>query len=913
MRATTSTAQHIRYVLPILALMFTPPSLGIGQDVVKPDPKYESEQKIAALLRKFTDSTKSLSLSDQEQIIEIYFKTKSERRGLVLEAMQRHSGSFESLQSKLKHFENHYDRVRSHQRLFSRLRDATIFTQEATDLFPSDNKISELKRKAVKKLTNPYFDALDNMTNYALDSGVSKLMKPDQTEFALRKFAGLALDKSVDPKIQEMRLKDAAEYLNARVLNNPSFKEMSATDQVGMVKALQTKIKDVVEQHQDQIVNIGRRVDATEADLSRTIKTVDWVVSKVDEVAQTNARLGKEINELGKSTQESIQSLNSKVEGNLKKIKLLQNDHAQLRETTHENTFAIGILKRHMYDDLPTNEKLAWIKSEFYPLPQGEMDKEILRLTEVKLTEDRLAVANKVGSYLDNCGKILAVADNLGLDPDFVKTGQEVVEKASQSVDVVKAAISGDPIGAIAGIGNMIFGGGPDIATVRHQQIMAEFKQVKAELKQIQQTQQIILNNLVVISEKLDALARLAVDNHIEVMERLDEVDAHVLWNQKMLLELLSKDLSTCRDFLRIEEKSQYSDRVAFAQLHPDWYNTSITGLFQHLGLKSGEVGDRNVEFSSVFFLESYQKEMDHKSKLTDRKELLRSFASSLPRDVNDATKRAITSLLSPSLTTSELVDKVANVRTIEPSSRLEYRQFGDAINITAVLNFGDLVLRMVPFAVVFNEADKNRSLYPPDEFITGEAFQNTSTKNAESIELLSRTLRLVDLATAQESLFQGDWVAANFARTLREPATIERCKVNPLVGQNVVRTWLQIRAKESGGTPLGYKVALESSDAAYLQFFTNHKGRFEKRDHEGGKRWFIYLDERDDNSAFLLPTMDEFENGRLLLSGACQRLLILQNRLRDALANYEFKQGLSDDDNLAISRILAESVASPN
>lgn len=161
-----------------------------------------------------------------------------------------------------------------------------------------------------------------------------------------------------------------------------------------------------------------------------------------------------------------------------------------------------------------------------------------------------------VGSFVEAGSAVVALSKQLGVDPGVVRTAQQVVSTAQTANRLVSAIASGNPLNAIASIGGMLFGG-PDIAEIRHQELLRRFDEVMESQRQIQSTLRDIQFQIASLSDQMK-------QQHAEVMQQLKEIREALSVQTSILVSGLDTQLASCRSLAdSLELASTYDDKSA--------------------------------------------------------------------------------------------------------------------------------------------------------------------------------------------------------------------------------------------------------------------------------------------------------------------------------------------------------------
>jgi hypothetical protein len=433
--------------------------------------------------------------------------------------------------------------------------------------------VSSIAVKAGKYANDAVHDALDSMASRVMDDGVSQGLKPNQTAAALRTFARLAVDQS-----NPAGLDAARKFFDDSFVSNPAFKALKPEQEIALIKAMQGKIIEFGDRLEAKVDLIGSRVGLSSDEIAKHITNINGIVKTTQEFKDRQQKFAERMATHQTEVNSRLSKVESRVRSNTQEIERLSAETARQGELTAANRADLDFLKSAMYDKLPTKDKLDWMKSGFYELPPGIKEAELARQERIAVVEAQVKFADDLRSHLQGASQVLTFAQSVGVDPKIVAVGQEIVTRGSAAADVFKSVASGNWLGAVGALGSLIFGGGPDVAELRHREVMKALGVIDEKIDKVLANQKAILETLNALDAKVERLTEIVVRQHLEVMEKLYEINYNVLYNRRILIEVLEQDTNLCRTFVRnmvaIDEASgteqeKYARKVASFRAYP--------------------------------------------------------------------------------------------------------------------------------------------------------------------------------------------------------------------------------------------------------------------------------------------------------------------------------------------------------
>lgn len=309
--------------------------------------------------------------------------------------------------------------------------------------------------------------------------------------------------------------------------------------------------------------------------------------------------LGEELSKAGKAVA-AIEAMPKQWEADLKELKGMLSDHEkdlkqinQYLQTINQNTQEGNQILRFMvdvqYKNLTTAEKIEGIKEGIYPKKIGQLETlELLHKWEkTEKTVNAISTGLLTGVH---------IARQLGVKlPKNLEKGVLASQKVFQ---VIMGASTGNPMQVIQAIGSIVGlfkGAGPDIGTLRHQQLVdmlsvihEDNQQIMAMIKQTQEMIAQLYDLNVAIAQGVQVIGETILKNHIEVMDALKNIHTDIFYLHDVLRQQLLTYLDRFEELdtaLNAPDNDYHWERgvfkthqyaTSFFHDHLDQYNTAM-------------------------------------------------------------------------------------------------------------------------------------------------------------------------------------------------------------------------------------------------------------------------------------------------------------------------------------------------
>ena len=393
---------------------------------------------------------------------------------------------------------------------------------------------------------------------------------------------------------------------------------------------LQAAINDEPDQTQRELLRT-QFAKGTEERVLKGLKVVALSQEEMREDLNQLKAFNTTFTEFTKETKSRLNNLENAQKELATDLNELRLDLDQTKGQTKKNTSDIKFMQDMMFGQMNPKDQLKALEAGW---------KSDLPASERKSLERQINIAKKTMEFQHGMNTALAVTDTLmtlaaaaGVSPKFIKGVSKVANAAKHAVNAVTSYLTGNPIGAITSVGSLIGGlfGGPDVGALRHQQIMEKFEEVLAGQQEIKEALKIIDAKVDALLEgqriMFETLAELRMDierYHLENMNAIEDLRQDVLYNRRILVSVLSRNIDRCDEFLASRNRfpfNNFSGFESFSNLashfayNHDKFDDCAEGLSQFFRINT----DRGIP--EIFFMKSYEGESldpTQKNQITD-------------------------------------------------------------------------------------------------------------------------------------------------------------------------------------------------------------------------------------------------------------------------------------------------------
>ncbi len=240
--------------------------------------------------------------------------------------------------------------------------------------------------------------------------------------------------------------------------------------------------------------------------------------------------------------------------------KEIQNDLGQFKQETNRN---FEFVFDFMYSRMSVQERVAAIEQGFVGRQWSpvQLQEEKAKLAVLAKQE---RIQQTVNQMLDAGNNLLNIAKNLGVSSKILGPASQIVQAGSIVNSAYKAFCSGNYLGAISAVTDLFGLGGPDPAVQRHEQIMQSFERVfgqldamDAKLNALLDGQQKILQTQMQIYQAVSDLSVEVSKNHLEVMDKLREIQGDILINRRLIISPVMSKYASCEYITPVLSKDE--------------------------------------------------------------------------------------------------------------------------------------------------------------------------------------------------------------------------------------------------------------------------------------------------------------------------------------------------------------------
>jgi hypothetical protein len=864
-----------------------------------------SESDAERLLRQLAQpSGQQLPLSVQRTLLEVHYRNQVNRHGRVLDKLRVDQGvsKLEDVRHEIGLSEAYYDLARANVEVTRFRNQVGKYALGIAEVIPIKNPVASVGVKVLSKLSDPMMAGTEAITNWTVDFGVSKAFTPDTTEQRVRDFARTAvLDDQGN--VDQAKLKDATSFFQKTFVENPAFRDLDDKQKAELTRAMQARLEQAIDDQGETISDIANRMHFVQGDARTAVDLMRKTKSLIDESAKRQQDFAEKVAANQLIINGSLQNLANKIEAN--------NDLAKINnKIASSNGFKLDVIMSAMYDQLPTERKLEWVKSDYVLLPPDVKNDEVARLEQRSIVEHQLAMSNDVQNYLQQGREVLEIAKHLGLPEGALDVAGKAVAVSEVANGALKNFVSGNYIGAVASVFSLLGGGGPDMAEIRHRQIMGEFGIVNKRLDALLDGEQKILEVVADIDQKVVQLGQIIVAQHEEVMRQLAVIQGQVAWNTELLDQLLRRDLDSCKNFLAIRRRSDYSEMESFFDHHLEGFNAGEAMISSWTGGIDPTKGEGWADLNRWYFERTHLRQNENDKLIAALEAHLLSTHTVLKTLYTDdaSRKRAWSALALPAKRIDELQIKIENVKaqTLSPIP-MPYEVIHRLLSPAAVSEFSQTSSSFSDFYFLVNRAAQPVRLFMPSELDAVGTFSsddmNARRDKAENV--LRFCLAVTNAVVAQQALLGGDMLLPKLADTVESESTRGMLKANQIMARNTLMYALRQRMGANGYSVLAYSFALESNDASYLEQITKQEGvlkwsfatkQIKESDGDGKdvdvRGWFVTIGDVE----LPMPSAEHVRDGTLEVMPGVTTLASVREELIEKITELEFTKSLPAD-----------------
>lgn len=265
----------------------------------------------------------------------------------------------------------------------------------------------------------------------------------------------------------------------------------------------------------------------------------DYEIGKIaSEMIAIQHSVDTQINEFNNtidSVGKSLEAINGTISDVRKRIEKNEG-------TIEEHDRDIRFLSDYMYGKMSPEEKLGAIKANVIKLRPEEREKELQKLTALAEQE---SLKRSISKLMSNGQDMVNIFNNfLGPDNELSQGLGKVVEIGSTVANAYLQYQTGNVIGAVSSISNLMGSARPDPAAARHAEIMQTLTKVMQKLDQMDEK----LNQLIEGQRLLFEGQQLVMDTLNKLGEQMYEMQYKltddILYNRKLIAQLFIDKLN---------------------------------------------------------------------------------------------------------------------------------------------------------------------------------------------------------------------------------------------------------------------------------------------------------------------------------------------------------------------------------
>lgn len=456
---------------------------------------------------------------------------------------------------------------------------------------------------------------------------------------------------------------------------------------------------------------------------------------------------------------------------------------ALVRDSEIEISFQ---MKTHGSAGVETKDRDELIK-KFYDISSPQVkDKMIAQglisdLDPEDLARARLrAKSRDLVGYADKFATAVELLETIGVKGSTLKTLKRISAKVTLVTDAISQYASGQYLKATLSIAKAVFGKkSPDAATLRHRQIMEALNGIREQLKEIQQ-------RLISIEKRLIQLQKNQITIHQKQMRELLFIKAVVLSNLEGINALLEDRMAPAHRFIELMAKcDSYEEmRVRWLQGNSSFTEgfaklgelaTTSNGLVDPMFYASRQVnGFSTTQRTGTTVFASPKQHIERFFLPLVKLMQIRSEAS--PERTATISSSPLGGLARPAITYEELGSKLVEETNV--LSDLEIERIRRILDPGMVSFYANLVLQLSNFTVFADLDHGDERMLSLQQLFNSN---NETTRRVrrirleDSIELLEKTIDIVNVAIAQQQLMGGDIALEELYRMLTDGDLAQR------------------------------------------------------------------------------------------------------------------------------------------
>jgi hypothetical protein len=677
------------------------------------------------------------------------------------------------------------------------------------------------------------------------------------------------------------------------IVGNPSKETLK------LVKELEEKyfidLKRQLQEQGEKLDFFGQKLENVEALAQKadrnTMATLATQWMLLYYTVHTTTELQKGIQGVQDSQEETLETIkkgSAQIKAGLGQNRaLVQKNVSQ----TYENGLKLDLMMSGLYDSLPTAEKIAWLKNPAFNIPEDRRKDEVTKQERVRLSEE-------FDHYFSTAGKIVQGLDALGVDKEVLKVADAAITKGSQATQIFKAIAKGDFFGAIGGVFGLIFGGGPDPAEIRHEEVMKG-------LKAIQENQQKIYDKIVDVERQIIEVRRQLA----EVMDAVRDVDRKVCDVYKLLHELADRDLKNLEILLNdLEQHETYEGKVKYFG-QPGKQATFDDGFKELRRRFSSAAGRPNDEFGLPSPIHQLTPAQGEKFAAYLRDFVAPHFRLAAKVKLDEKWLVGLAAISRDVLDLEGKLKSIREDRFVAPH-KVTVEQFTRFLDAPLVARDVELALRTIPYRFYQVTATAQPKvggaigqLMTKKQMFQPGVFDDVKQRRADCENLLRGTLDRLTVALAQQALLCGDILLNEMYADPDASEAREVLRTNAMAASNLGL----LAARRTALNNYSYTTFFSFQNAFHWQrAFEPWKHSVEFRREADG--WLMGFSKSGNAPSvdIPLPLPGAFVTGEFEQFEIVERLRHLRVRVIDLIADLEFSEQLGPKEYQLLTDIYA-------
>lgn len=788
------------------------------------------------------------------------------------------------------------------------------------------------------------------------------LVDPEPTTKIVAGGLCLATSKGMDKLVE---IADEEGVKNLEIYTKIKLNELKAKDEAKYFKAIQSTDSKAFLQLLNENVNFINELntisgETTEPNLKSTFEEaaneystalikrgIEVSLNKIDVTNENVAELGKEMKEMKKGIKSYFENQKTELKSIKENIIGLKEDYNTIIKDQQSLTNSVSITHEILLQKMTPEEKIKFLNNQAF-LPHLKKEEKELLITKANAEQKKLNIQTSISKTLQGAKDIGVICDNLGINNDFTKALSKGVSIGETLFNTFTNFSSGNYLGAVASFSGLFGKKGPDIAEIRHKQIMSALDNISGQLSYLKNDNDIIKAELKLILEsqqqiveQIDELEKIIYEFHNEQIKLINEV-----YNQSLYLEILQhenyiQDLNHCSILFNSQFQTPLYDSKSPIKLStdsmlyylkgtaPDNCEACINALNKNYGADKIPAIYKVKSLNNLTFIEP-ENNIELQKKKTQNAILNDSFFTPIFNFSKDDLKNDGKSMLMALLTSFDVKNLITKLDSINNNASIPSAYIiNDCIDPKMVLFMSEYVLRWnflsnyikfkketLNYGGVYKDINEIISLYTKDNL--NEEIENreldaiNESSNIRNISLLRRYIEYLNICIIQQTTIDGDYNLKKIDDVFmkNKPEAKELINIinrNPILANNYImyHCYVALNNKDSLSNNLLYssfysKPTSETIFKKLLNLPFNLK--YEKENElDSTPRWRVGIGTKYYN----LPNPFSLRYGVLTHNNDLIELLTTRKKMSDAITSYEMIDNLKGKDRETLNELI--------